>query len=78
MSNPMDQLGKQIEEQVGLDSTGRRERIDIMKVAMREVINEWMDQRLKDFGRWSLYGLAITAFGALVYFVLTHSGWTRQ
>lgn len=47
------------------------------KIALKEAIKEWMDERLRDLGRWSLRGIALAAFGALVYFVLTHSGWSR-
>jgi hypothetical protein len=76
----IDELGQYIEEShgVSLDETGRRERIDITKTALREVIREWLDERTKAVGKWSIRGIGLAAFAALIYFILTHSGWTRS
>lgn len=75
----IDELGQYIEEAAGvsLDETSRRERIEITKIALREVIKEWLDERTRAVGRWSIRGIGLAAFAALVYFILTHSGWTR-
>lgn len=76
---PLDQLGKSIEEASGVDAgaTGRQERIDITKEALRQVIKEWLDERYRDVGRWSLRGILLLGFAALAYFILTHTGWSR-
>lgn len=73
----LDSLGRRIEEATDTASTSRQERIDITKIAIKEAIKEWMDERVRDVGRWSLRGLAAAAFAALVYFILTHTGWSR-
>jgi hypothetical protein len=83
MSRSADQvnaLGERIEEAAGVDpaATGRRERIEITKTAIREVLREWLDDRIRDVGKWSLRGMALLVFGALLYFILTHTGWQRQ
>lgn len=77
--NHIDQLGQHIEEAAGvsLDDTSRRERIDITKTALREVIREWLDERTRQVGKWSLRGIALLAFAALTYFILTHTGWSK-
>lgn len=75
----LDKLGQRIEQATGvpLSATSRQERIDITKIALKEAIKEWMDERIKEVGRWSLRGIALATFGALIYFVLTHTGWNR-
>jgi hypothetical protein len=42
------------------------------------VIREWLDERTKAVGKWSIRGIGLAAFAALIYFILTHSGWTRS
>ena len=78
-ADPLDALGERIENISGLDpaTTSREERKQITKEAMREVINEWLDERYRSVGKWSLRGIALAAFGALFYFILTHTGWSR-
>lgn len=49
---------------------------DTIKDVFREAIAEWMEDKFKEFGKWSLKGIAVAAFGTLVYFVMVHSGWT--
>lgn len=75
-----DMLARRIEAASGVDpdTTGSRQRIDLMKIAMREVIKEWLDERFRDVGRWSLRGIALAAFAALMYFILTHTGWSHR
>lgn len=77
---PIDSLGAHIEAAAQVDpaQTGRNERKEIFKEALREVINEWLDRELKVVGRWTLRGIGTALFAACVYFILTHTGWTRQ
>jgi hypothetical protein len=78
--NPVDQLSQHIQEATGVsvDDTSRRERIDITKTALREVLKEWLDERFKEVGKWTARGLLLAGFAAFMYFVLTHSGWVRS
>ena len=57
--------------------TDREERKRLIKEAMREGFKEWLDEITLKFGRWSIRGLALAGFGALVYFILTHTGWVK-
>lgn len=75
MKHPMESLGERIESVT--EATGRQERIEITKIALKEAIREWLDERLREVGRWSLRGIFAAAFAALVYFILTHTGWSR-
>lgn len=76
----LDDLGARIEAAADIDpaSTGRQQRKDIVKEALREVIKEWLDEQLVAVGKWSLRGIGLAAFAALVYFILTHTGWTQK
>jgi len=47
-----------------------------MREVFREAINEWINDKFKEFGKWSLKGLAALAFGVLIYFALVQHGWT--
>ncbi len=80
MTKAVESLGESIETAAGLDpaEASRRERIEITKTALREVIKEWLDERLKDVGRWSVRGISLAIFAALIYFILTHSGWAHR
>jgi hypothetical protein len=50
---------------------------DETKQAMKEAMREWMDDKFQEFGRWSFYSLLAAVFGAMVYFILTASGWHK-
>jgi hypothetical protein len=78
--HPVEQLGERIELLTGMDpaTTGRRERIDITKTAIREVLNEYVDAQIREFGKWSLRVIVTAGIVALVYFILTHSGWKHS
>ena len=67
----MDRTAKQ------LGVTDRFERKQLIKEALREGFKEWLDEVTLRFGKWSLRGLLLAGFGALIYFVLTHSGWVK-
>lgn len=57
--------------------TDREERKQLIKEALREGFKEWLDGIALKFGRWSIRGLALAAFGAFIYFILTHTGWVK-
>lgn len=57
--------------------TDREERKALIKEAMAEAAQAWLDARYKEVGKWSTRGLAAAGFAALVYFVLTHTGWVK-
>lgn len=50
---------------------------DEMKLAMKEAIKEWMDEKYAAFGKWAFASIAVAAFGALIYFILSANGWHR-
>lgn len=47
-----------------------------MREVFREAINEWINDKFREFGKWSIKGLAALAFGLLIYLVLVQHGWT--
>lgn len=49
-----------------------------MKAAVKEGIKEWLDEKYLAFGKWSAGAFMAALFGAVMYFVLTHSGWTHK
>lgn len=53
-----------------------RRKNDDVKEALKEALHEWLDQKFMQFGKWSFFGLAALAFGALVYIILRTQGWT--
>ncbi len=62
---------------VQLGMTDRYERKAIIKEALAEAAKEWLDDRYRQVGKWSVRGISAAAFAALVYFVLTHTGWVK-
>lgn len=39
---------------------------------VKSAINEWLDDRFKQFGRWTAKGVAAAVFGALVWWLVHH------
>ena len=52
---------------------GREERKDIVK----EAIGEWLDDKFKQLGKWTLGGLTAAAVAAIGYLVLWLNGWHK-
>lgn len=50
---------------------------DEVKLAMRDAIKEWLDEKFAEFGWWSAKALAALVFAALIYFVLSQNGWHK-
>jgi len=50
---------------------------DKMKEALKEALKEWMDDKLLQFGKFSIASIGIMGVVALVYFILKLYGWSR-
>jgi len=50
---------------------------DAQKRAIKEAINEWLNEKFAEFGRWTFYGLAAAAFAGAIYLALRGQGWSR-
>ncbi len=50
---------------------------DESKEILKEALKEWLDEKLAEFGWFSLKTLAIAGLGALVYFILVMNGWSK-
>lgn len=54
-----------------------REPVEVtMRQVFKEAINEWMSERFKEFGKFSVKSIGVAALGALAYFVFVSKGWT--
>lgn len=53
------------------------EQRELIKNAAKDAIKEWLDDQFAKFGKWSMAALASAALAALVYFILTASGWHK-
>ena len=47
------------------------------RALVKEAIGEWMDAQFAAFGKWTLAGLVIAAFGGLVYLAMIGAGWHK-
>ncbi|MBC3931968.1 hypothetical protein [Undibacterium curvum] len=47
------------------------------KEALKQALKEWLDEKLAEFGWWSLKMLAAGALVAGVYFYLIATGWHK-
>jgi hypothetical protein len=47
------------------------------KRVFKEALTEWLDNKYAEFGRWTLRGLFVAIFGALVIFIMWSQGYTR-
>ena len=47
-----------------------------MRQVFQDAINEWMNQKFREFGKWSFKSIGVAALGALAYFVFVSKGWT--
>jgi hypothetical protein len=48
----------------------------LIKESAREAHREWLDETFATFGKWSMTALGAALFSALVYIILTTSGWS--
>lgn len=49
---------------------------DEQKRIIKEAIEEWLEKKYAEFGKWSVRAIGAAAFGALLFWVLTSKGWT--
>lgn len=47
---------------------------DELKIALKAALKEWLDEKLAEFGRWSIMTIGAAALVALTYFILKFSG----
>lgn len=50
---------------------------ELYKEAFKEGLNEWLDKKFAQFGRWTLGGLMVAAFGGAIYLALKGQGWSK-
>ena len=48
-----------------------------MKKIYQEALQEWLDKKFAEFGKWSFYSLLAAGLFALVYFILWANGWHK-
>lgn len=48
---------------------------DEVKLAMKDAIKEWLDERFAEFGRWTMNAILAALFAALIYFIAYQNGW---
>lgn len=46
-----------------------------MREAVREGIRDFLDEKFREFGKWSLGGLAAMGLAAIIYLILFAYGW---
>jgi len=51
-----------------MDELNKREQ----KAVVKEAFKEWLDEKAAQFGKWTIKFIASAAFGALLYFLVTH------
>lgn len=51
---------------------------EAQKKAIKEAINEWLNEKFAEFGRWTFYGITAAALAGLVYLALRGQGWTKS
>ena len=43
---------------------------ELQKQAVKEALREWVDDRYKEVGKWTIRGLGAAAFAGLIYLAL--------
>lgn len=47
------------------------------KEVVKEALEEWLDKKFAQFGKWTLGGLCALAFAGCVYLALAGQGWHK-
>ena len=76
----MDEHRKMIREAL-IEYMEREENFEVRKAAAKEAISEWVDEKRRQASDWTLKGiltaLVASAFGGIVYVILTANGWHK-
>lgn len=48
-----------------------------LKKIYQEALQEWLDKKFAEFGKWSFYSLVAAGLAALTYFILWMNGWHK-
>lgn len=48
---------------------------ELIKAAFKEAAQDWMNEKFRQFGRWSLATIGAAGIIALTYFILVINGW---
>lgn len=48
-----------------------------IKAALKEAVQEWMDDKFRQVGKWTVRGITAAALAALTYFILHFGGWPK-
>lgn len=75
----MDDLSKVISSLTEREnsSMSRSEWKQVVREALREEIQLWLDRKAQEFGKGSFNWLLAAAGAAICYFAVTHSGWVK-
>ena len=47
------------------------------KRVFKEALNEWLDHKWSQFGKWTMTGILVLLFGALVVFIMWSQGYSK-
>lgn len=47
------------------------------KRIIKEAIDEWLDKKFSEFGKWSAYGLLAAIVAVALYMTLVMNGWHK-
>lgn len=47
------------------------------KEAVKEALREWLDDKYREFGKWSFHGLLAVILAGGLYLALVMNGWHR-
>jgi hypothetical protein len=47
------------------------------KAVIKDALKEWLDDAFSEFGKWTVKGLLVAAFGGCVYLALISQGWRK-
>jgi len=54
------------------------EQKQVIKNAIKEAAKEWLEDQYREFGRWTVKGLAALAFVTLLWLILERYGWKHS
>jgi hypothetical protein len=60
-----------------MPTDGSEERKRLYKEAFKEGLKEWLDEKMAQFGLFSLGTIAALSLGALAWFIMKSQGWEK-